>query len=248
MIRTAVALFASVLLHLAAATAVGYITAGAAEWQGPVLDLSRVELSFAEEVVDAAPAVPSLPASADPPPVPERLPPPPPPENEPVATVSDFDAPPLPEPPPPTLPPPSEPPPATPSEPPPEKPQQSPEKPLEPPEKVPPSPSVESAPSAPAPAPRQGEIDVAPSPVRKIRPEYPRLSRLHHEEGVARLRLRVNADGRAEAVEVAQSSGFSRLDEAAVAAVRKASFKPARRAGIAVSANAEIDIVFRFRD
>ena len=51
-------------------------------------------------------------------------------------------------------------------------------------------------------------------------PEYPWLSRRNGEQGVVRLVVRVAADGRVLAVEVAQSSGFRALDEAARAAMR----------------------------
>ena len=45
---------------------------------------------------------------------------------------------------------------------------------------------------------------------------YPPESRAAGEQGVVILRITVNAQGRPISVQVAQSSGFSRLDRAAV--------------------------------
>ena len=58
------------------------------------------------------------------------------------------------------------------------------------------------------------------------------------------LRVRVGADGRAETVDVAASSGYDRLDRAAIDAVRRWRFVPARRGDAAVSAWINVPIAF----
>jgi protein TonB len=54
-------------------------------------------------------------------------------------------------------------------------------------------------------------------------------------------------DGQAASVKVAASSGFSILDQAALAAVMKWQFLPATRNGIAVREEVRIPIEFRLR-
>jgi protein TonB len=66
-------------------------------------------------------------------------------------------------------------------------------------------------------------------------PEYPPLSRQLREQGVVRLRVFVSADGRAEKVLLHKSSGFARLDQAALDVVWRWRFVPAQRGGMAVA-------------
>lgn len=60
-------------------------------------------------------------------------------------------------------------------------------------------------------------------------PDYPSLSKRLGEEGKVVLRVLVNADGLPEQVEIRQSSGHPRLDQAALGTVRRWRFTPARR-------------------
>ena len=60
-------------------------------------------------------------------------------------------------------------------------------------------------------------------------PGYPMLSKRLGEEGRVLLRVLVNPEGLAEQVEVRQSSGHPRLDQAALGTVRRWRFIPARR-------------------
>ncbi|MBL7114344.1 MAG: TonB family protein [Kiritimatiellae bacterium] len=60
--------------------------------------------------------------------------------------------------------------------------------------------------------------------VTEIKPRYPLGSRLRGEEGKVVLKVVIDMDGRASDVGVYASSGFSALDRAAVAAVRRARF------------------------
>lgn len=78
-------------------------------------------------------------------------------------------------------------------------------------------------------------------------PSYPPLSRKLHEEGRVLLRVRVSAQGHAEQVTLQQSSGFARLDERAVEAVRRWQFVPARRALQSVAAWVLVPIQFSLK-
>jgi protein TonB len=66
-------------------------------------------------------------------------------------------------------------------------------------------------------------------------PVYPEMSRRLGEEGVVRLSVMIQADGRVTEVSVLKSSGSSRLDAAAIAAVRRWHYLPARRNGEAIA-------------
>jgi protein TonB len=78
-------------------------------------------------------------------------------------------------------------------------------------------------------------------------PSYPTLSRRVGEQGRVLLRVRVTPGGTVEAVEVQSSSGFPRLDEAALAAVRRWRFRPARLGARAVARWAIVPISFQLQ-
>lgn len=79
-------------------------------------------------------------------------------------------------------------------------------------------------------------------------PEYPLLARRLGEAGRVLLRVFVNAEGDAERVELAQSSGSSRLDHAALAAVRRWRFEPAKEGRLPVACWVQVPIVFDLRN
>jgi protein TonB len=79
-------------------------------------------------------------------------------------------------------------------------------------------------------------------------PVYPTLSRRLGEEGTVVLRVQIDSEGLARTVELAQSSGYPRLDQAALEAVRRWRFAPAQRDGRAVEAWVRVPIVFRLQD
>ncbi|MDM0115311.1 energy transducer TonB [Variovorax sp. J22R133] len=62
-------------------------------------------------------------------------------------------------------------------------------------------------------------------------PPYPAESRVNGEQGQVLLHVLTGPDGRPTRVEVKKSSGYVRLDDAAVAAVRKWQFKPLKDDG-----------------
>ena len=76
------------------------------------------------------------------------------------------------------------------------------------------------------------------------RPEYPVASRRRHEEGEVRLLITVSPEGRPLQVSLAKSSGHPLLDEAAIGAVRRWTFEPARAAQIAVTSEVVVPVRF----
>lgn len=252
--RFSAAILLSLLAHAAvAALLVFYVECAPGPDALAQLDLTSVELSFADMEDDSAAAIPSLPSAAAEP-EPERRPPEPerPPEVESPqkALPPDLEAMKLPDPepaaapmetPPPPEPPKQEHPPQEPEPQRPELEKPEPEKPKEMPR------PAAAASSAPAAAPRQGRVDAPPSPRRNIRPDYPKGARQRGEQGDVLLEIVVSASGAVGDVRVASSSGFPELDEAAVRAVKAARFSPARRGGRPVSSSARITLTFRLK-
>lgn len=75
-------------------------------------------------------------------------------------------------------------------------------------------------------------------------PAYPAISRRMGEEGRVMLRVMVGTNGKPEQVEIENGSGFSRLDNAALDAVKKWKFIPARRNNEAISAEVLVPVKF----
>jgi len=186
------------------------------------LDLTSVDLSFAETPDETAAVAPaSMPAPEIPPPKPPESEPPPPTEEAartlPCAPRPDTTD--LPRP-------------------------KVPHEQLE----TPPAPPAASpAPAAPPVAPRQARVDALPKPRRTIRPDYPRESRQRGEQGEVSLELDVDEHGAVGDVRVIRSSGYPLLDEAAVRAARAARFTPAKSAGRSVSSAARLTLEFRLK-
>lgn len=63
-------------------------------------------------------------------------------------------------------------------------------------------------------------------------PVYPRLSFKLGEEGLVVVRVLIGTDGRAQDAQVAKSSGFTRLDQAAEATARSWRYVPGKRGGV----------------
>jgi protein TonB len=76
-------------------------------------------------------------------------------------------------------------------------------------------------------------------------PKYPRVARQRGWQGTTVLRVQVLPDGRADAVQVAQTSGYRVLDEASTDTVRQWRFHPARFGDAPVSSWVEIHIRFQ---
>ncbi len=214
------------------------------------LDLSSVELSFAEEEDAVAPAVLTpIPAPETPPPpdVPIR-PPDPVPLEDAIPLPPNPEAMKIPEPEP------EPPPPMDLPEPPPvalER--QTAERPAEnPPDEKPPEsaahPQPEPAPPAPSAAPRQARVDAPPALKKTLRPDYPRGARTRGEEGDVQLEIAVDAQGGVTSVTVVSACPYPELNDAAVKAARKARFTPARQGRRSVSCTARITLTFRLKD
>lgn len=202
----------------------------------PVCEIASIDLSFSETPQDALPRQEEIERPSDALPVPDAPPPrplhtptplPPPPEPLPEKPLERMLAAPLPVPV--DRPSPATHAPAT----------QASEPPPRPPTK----------PSSPAPAPSQARIDSVkpPQPRQTIKPEYPRSARERGEEGTVALELDVTAHGRVAAVRIVASCGFGELEKAAVAAVRKAHFAPARKKGKPVDASVRLTLDFRLK-
>jgi len=78
-------------------------------------------------------------------------------------------------------------------------------------------------------------------------PEYPSQSRRLREQGLVKLRVHVTVQGRADEVTLHKSSGYGRLDKAALDAVRHWRFRPAQRAGIPVAGWVVVPIRFELQ-
>lgn len=78
-------------------------------------------------------------------------------------------------------------------------------------------------------------------------PTYPRVARIRGWEGRVLVRAWVTPTGGVASARVAQSSGRGILDGAAVAAVQKWRFSPARRRGQVVASQVEVPITFRLK-
>lgn len=111
-----------------------------------------------------------------------------------------------------------------------------------PPEPVPPPVNIAPAPPAPpaavpAPPAPAAPRQIAPSAVRYVKlPElnFPALSKRARESGTVVLRITVDVEGRLRGATVHRSSGFERLDQAALSDIRSARFAPYMEDGKAV--------------
>ncbi|MEO0853794.1 MAG: energy transducer TonB, partial [Cyanobacteria bacterium J06648_11] len=104
------------------------------------------------------------------------------------------------------------------------------------------------APAPPAPDPQAalpGPTELArPIPGRQRQPAYPDLAQRRNQEGRVMVRARVDNTGRVVQVEVTNSSGYLSLDEAAVSAVERWQFTPARRGEDAIASWVNVPIDF----
>jgi protein TonB len=80
--------------------------------------------------------------------------------------------------------------------------------------------------------------------LRTVMPQYPVESMRAGEEGAAVLQVLVDESGRASDVRVARSSGYERLDDAAVQAVSRWQFAPSTQGALAVATWGEMEMRF----
>jgi len=108
---------------------------------------------------------------------------------------------------------------------------------------VDPAPPAPGASAPPPEVPPAFDADYLANPA----PAYPALSRRLNEEGKVMVRVLVTAEGRAERVEIARSSGYERLDRSALEAVARWRFVPARRGTAGVAAFVLVPVQFQLR-
>jgi len=89
-------------------------------------------------------------------------------------------------------------------------------------------------------------IPGGPGVEHMVMPEYPREARRMGREGTVVLKLTLDVEGRVDAVEIVQSSGYG-MDEAAREAVLRSRFRPATRGGMPVACRAILPIRFSLR-
>ena len=90
---------------------------------------------------------------------------------------------------------------------------------------TPPSPAAPAAPAVQLPS---SEADYLQNP----KPGYPAISRRMNEQGKTTVRVLIGADGQPQRAEIGKSSGYSRLDDAAVATVLRWRYVPGKRGGV----------------
>jgi protein TonB len=87
-------------------------------------------------------------------------------------------------------------------------------------------------------------VDLSTKMVSAKPPRYPIESRRKREQGIVVLRLLLGFDGAVAEIAVARSSGFERLDEAAIDAVRRWRWSPTLQDGAAVQVRGMVEIPF----
>ncbi len=80
------------------------------------------------------------------------------------------------------------------------------------------------------------------------KPTYPAFARRLGHEGRVIIRVRVLPTGVVGAADVARSSGYAVLDEAALTTIKRWRFRPAQQSGQTVDATLDVPISFRLHD
>ncbi len=112
------------------------------------------------------------------------------------------------------------------------------------PDAPPATPMTASAPALPS-MRQQGQDARSPQTVYSPAPAYPATALRQQLTGRVVLRVTVDRDGTVSAARILTSSGHDELDMAALAAVRKWRFEPARRLGVAIEKEIAVPITFR---
>ena len=98
------------------------------------------------------------------------------------------------------------------------------------------APVAEAATPPPPPAPPAPPKVELPSSdadyLQNPRPAYPPISKRLGEQGKVLVRVLIGVDGNAQKAEIKQSSGFDRLDQAAINTVLRWRYTPGKRAGV----------------
>lgn len=116
------------------------------------------------------------------------------------------------------------------------------------PQAAPPAPVLIRAPAVAAPRPAAPPTlvadDLGATMISAKPPAYPLESRRKHEQGTVVLALTLGTDGCVADMRLARSSGYERLDRAALGAVRHWRWSPTIRDGVAVAVRGTVEIPF----
>ena len=92
-----------------------------------------------------------------------------------------------------------------------------------------------AAPVAPVQATAAAKVELPSSDADYLhnpKPDYPSLSKRKGEQGKVVLHVLIGADGIPQRAEIRQSSGYERLDQAALATVQRWRYVPGKRGGV----------------
>jgi protein TonB len=87
----------------------------------------------------------------------------------------------------------------------------------------------------------------APDYLHNPPPEYPEEARISHQQGVVLLLVDVSQEGGVLKVSLQRSSGYRRLDEAALRVAKNWKFKPATVAGQPMRSQVEVPVRFKLQ-
>ena len=87
-----------------------------------------------------------------------------------------------------------------------------------------------------------------PKELRQPSVQYPSVSQNDGEEGTVTLRFIVQPDGSVSDIRIARSSGYRRLDAAAVRSLRRAKFQPATCHGKPIAMRIHYSFTFELTD
>src|SRR5690606_28436590 len=122
-----------------------------------------------------------------------------------------------------------------------------------PPQPAPPPVAAAPSPAPPAPAPAPTPAPPVAPPISDAAhlnnpaPVYPTRSRRLGEEGRVVLEVLILPNGRVGEIKVKQTSGYAALDEAALEAVRRWKFVPAKRGDEPIPYRYELPVIFSLR-
>ena len=101
---------------------------------------------------------------------------------------------------------------------------------------VPMPPRAAVAPAAPVAPPPPPKVELPSSDadyLQNPKPAYPAISKRLGEQGKVVIRVLIGVDGTAQRAEIRQSSGYDRLDQAALSTVQRWRYVPGKRGGVA---------------
>ena len=113
-----------------------------------------------------------------------------------------------------------------------------------------PAPVTSPAPSVPTPAPPPPKVELPSSKADYLHnpaPEYPRMSQRLGEQGQVMVKVLIGADGVPQKAELQSSSGFERLDKAAMEAAMRWRYVPGKRGGVPETMWFQVPITFSLK-